>query len=333
MVSGSTSFSLSVSEGEIQSVYERFMELDTDGDGFLSTDDFLSISGLESNPLLMRVISVFDEEFSFFFSPSLLLSFSPSLLLLFFIFGLIVLVRRNSSNPIATLSLSHSLTLTHILEEKMPLDSINSSQFSPSFTHPLSLTQNSNVSLSLSLSLSLLLSLSLRLFFFSKYLLVFSLRTNLSTCVVVFKIFDLNGDGKIEEEELYEVMKLLVGPSLTEQQLHVLCKRTMEDCDHDQDGSINKDEFIKVHRFLFSFILSLSLSLSLFCFVCFVCFVCFLNFPDFLAFVFLFVEVLFVGDGAHRHNQVVHDVLGGKDEGKGKEERDLVGGRRRNHVE
>ena len=49
-----------------------------------------------------------------------------------------------------------------------------------------------------------------------------------------------------------------ISPSLTEQQLRVLCKRTLEDCDHDQDGTLNKEEFVKV------FALSLSPSLSFF---------------------------------------------------------------------
>ena len=59
---------LLVTPRQIQDIYTRFYELDADGDGTLSTDDFLSIRELATNPLVMRVISVFDEKFCSHFS-------------------------------------------------------------------------------------------------------------------------------------------------------------------------------------------------------------------------------------------------------------------------
>ena len=51
-----------MSEAQIKRLYRRFKKLDRDNLGVLSTDDFLSISELAFNPLVMRVISNFDKE-------------------------------------------------------------------------------------------------------------------------------------------------------------------------------------------------------------------------------------------------------------------------------
>eukprot|EP01089_Gocevia_fonbrunei_P007220 TRINITY_DN18298_c0_g1_i1.p1 TRINITY_DN18298_c0_g1~~TRINITY_DN18298_c0_g1_i1.p1 ORF type:complete len:178 (+),score=40.96 TRINITY_DN18298_c0_g1_i1:13-546(+) len=48
------------SEGEIQRLHRHFAKLDADGSGTLTTDEFLSIPELAVNPLLERIISVFD---------------------------------------------------------------------------------------------------------------------------------------------------------------------------------------------------------------------------------------------------------------------------------
>ena len=47
-------------EGEIQKIYKQFVALDADGSGTLTTDEFLSIPELAVNPLLQRIIDVFD---------------------------------------------------------------------------------------------------------------------------------------------------------------------------------------------------------------------------------------------------------------------------------
>lgn len=41
-------------------MYRRFKKLDKDGSGTLTTDEFLSIPEFASNPLLERVIAIFD---------------------------------------------------------------------------------------------------------------------------------------------------------------------------------------------------------------------------------------------------------------------------------
>jgi len=62
------------SEKELKRLHRRFTKLDKDGSGTLTMDEFMEIPELASNPLLERVISIFDSnkdreiEFSEFIS-------------------------------------------------------------------------------------------------------------------------------------------------------------------------------------------------------------------------------------------------------------------------
>ncbi|ODV94803.1 hypothetical protein PACTADRAFT_76410 [Pachysolen tannophilus NRRL Y-2460] len=47
---------------EIDRLRKRFMKLDADRTGTIDKDEFLSIPGIESNPLAPRLIEVFDED-------------------------------------------------------------------------------------------------------------------------------------------------------------------------------------------------------------------------------------------------------------------------------
>ncbi|EFA80957.1 protein phosphatase 2B [Heterostelium album PN500] len=47
-------------EPELKRLYRRFQMLDKDGSGTLTTDEFLSIPDLALNPLLERVLTIFD---------------------------------------------------------------------------------------------------------------------------------------------------------------------------------------------------------------------------------------------------------------------------------
>jgi len=49
------------SEQELLRLHRRFKKLDTDGSGTLTTDEFLNIPELASNPLLERILSIFDK--------------------------------------------------------------------------------------------------------------------------------------------------------------------------------------------------------------------------------------------------------------------------------
>jgi len=49
------------SETELKRLHRRFKKLDTDGSGTLTIDEFMSIPELAVNPLLERVVQIFDE--------------------------------------------------------------------------------------------------------------------------------------------------------------------------------------------------------------------------------------------------------------------------------
>jgi len=53
--------STNFSEEELQKLYRKFRKIDTDGSGTLSKQEFMDIKELQGNPLLERVIDVFDE--------------------------------------------------------------------------------------------------------------------------------------------------------------------------------------------------------------------------------------------------------------------------------
>eukprot|EP00741_Cyanophora_paradoxa_P009416 tig00000144_g9120.t1 len=50
------------SQKEIRRLHRRFKRLDKDNSGDISVDEFLSIPELASNPLVLRVISIFDTD-------------------------------------------------------------------------------------------------------------------------------------------------------------------------------------------------------------------------------------------------------------------------------
>lgn len=50
----------SFSKEQILRLHKRFRKLDTDGNGEISRDEFQSIPGLSANPLLERVLTIFD---------------------------------------------------------------------------------------------------------------------------------------------------------------------------------------------------------------------------------------------------------------------------------
>jgi serine/threonine-protein phosphatase 2B regulatory subunit len=49
------------SEGELKKLYRRFKLLDKDGSGTLTTNEFMSIPDLALNPLLERILQIFDK--------------------------------------------------------------------------------------------------------------------------------------------------------------------------------------------------------------------------------------------------------------------------------
>ncbi len=58
-----------------------------------------------------------------------------------------------------------------------------------------------------------------------------------------FKIYDNDDDGYISNQDLFLVLKMMVGNNLTDIQLHQLVERTIIKADLDKDGKISYTEF------------------------------------------------------------------------------------------
>ncbi len=56
------SLSLSVDADEIKRLGKRFKKLDLDNSGSLSVEEFMSLPELQQNPLVQRVIDIFDTD-------------------------------------------------------------------------------------------------------------------------------------------------------------------------------------------------------------------------------------------------------------------------------
>ncbi|KAH0576407.1 Calcineurin regulatory subunit B [Spironucleus salmonicida] len=59
----------------------------------------------------------------------------------------------------------------------------------------------------------------------------------------VFKVYDKDNDGFINADELFGLLKQIVGYSINDVQLQMLVKGTITDADTDRDGKLNYEEF------------------------------------------------------------------------------------------
>lgn len=58
-----------------------------------------------------------------------------------------------------------------------------------------------------------------------------------------FKIYDIDGDGKISNRDLYQTLQIMVGANLTGVQLQQIVDKTFIEADVDRDGYISFEEF------------------------------------------------------------------------------------------
>eukprot|EP00695_Tsukubamonas_globosa_P001403 TRINITY_DN2422_c0_g1_i1.p1 TRINITY_DN2422_c0_g1~~TRINITY_DN2422_c0_g1_i1.p1 ORF type:complete len:178 (-),score=38.22 TRINITY_DN2422_c0_g1_i1:93-626(-) len=138
---------------EIKRLYKRFKKLDKDGSGTITQDEFLAIPELAVNPLVQRVISVFDEN-------------------------------RD--------------------------ESVNFKEFISALS-------------------------------------VFSPKGEKEAKVrFAFRVYDMDNDGFISNVELFNVLKMMVGSNLTDQQLQQIVDKTLLEADEDKDGKISFAEFEKM---------------------------------------------------------------------------------------
>ncbi|XP_008847435.1 calcineurin B homologous protein 2 [Nannospalax galili] len=60
-----------------------------------------------------------------------------------------------------------------------------------------------------------------------------------------FQLYDLDRDGKISRNEMLQVLRLMVGVQVTDEQLESITDRTVQEADEDGDGAVSFLEFTK----------------------------------------------------------------------------------------
>ncbi|XP_036595615.1 calcineurin B homologous protein 2 isoform X2 [Trichosurus vulpecula] len=60
-----------------------------------------------------------------------------------------------------------------------------------------------------------------------------------------FQLYDLDCDGKISKKEMLQILRLMVGVKVTDEQLEVIAARTVQEADEDGDGALSFAEFAK----------------------------------------------------------------------------------------
>uniref|UniRef100_A0A8C9LEJ8 EF-hand domain-containing protein n=1 Tax=Pavo cristatus TaxID=9049 RepID=A0A8C9LEJ8_PAVCR len=61
-----------------------------------------------------------------------------------------------------------------------------------------------------------------------------------------FRLYDLDKDDKISRDELLQVLRMMVGVNISDEQLGSIADRTIQEADQDGDCAISFAEFVKV---------------------------------------------------------------------------------------
>ncbi|OBS73303.1 hypothetical protein A6R68_12098 [Neotoma lepida] len=60
-----------------------------------------------------------------------------------------------------------------------------------------------------------------------------------------FRLYDLDKDDKISRDELLQVLRMMVGVNISDEQLGSIADRTIQEADQDGDSAISFTEFVK----------------------------------------------------------------------------------------
>jgi len=141
------------SDNELRKLHRRFRLLDKDGSGTLTPDEFLSIPDLALNPLLERVLHIFDQD------------------------------------------QDEQIQFEEFIQTLSTLSDKGSKEAKLKF---------------------------------------------------VFSVYDMDKDGFISNGELFQVLKMMVGSNLTDQQLQQIVDKTIMEGDKDKDQRISFVEFLNM---------------------------------------------------------------------------------------
>jgi len=62
----------------------------------------------------------------------------------------------------------------------------------------------------------------------------------------VFQIYDVHDDGFVDQEELFQVLKMMVTDGISDEQLSFIVEQTIQEADGNGDGKISFDEFCQI---------------------------------------------------------------------------------------
>ncbi|XP_040268756.1 calcineurin B homologous protein 1 isoform X2 [Bufo bufo] len=65
-----------------------------------------------------------------------------------------------------------------------------------------------------------------------------------------FRLYDLDKDDKISRDELLQVLRMMVGVNISDDQLGSIADRTIQEADQNGDCAISFSEFVKVYYFI-----------------------------------------------------------------------------------
>ncbi|XP_062996246.1 calcineurin B homologous protein 2-like [Elgaria multicarinata webbii] len=72
-----------------------------------------------------------------------------------------------------------------------------------------------------------------------------SVNSRLSKLKFAFQLYDQDKDGKISRAEMLQVLRMMIGIQVTDEQLECITDRTVQEADKDGDNAISFEEFAK----------------------------------------------------------------------------------------
>ena len=61
----------------------------------------------------------------------------------------------------------------------------------------------------------------------------------------LFELLDLNESGSFNREDIFDLLEMMMGSKVDEEQLHQIADRMIAEADSNQDGTVNLKEFRK----------------------------------------------------------------------------------------
>ncbi|VAI18878.1 unnamed protein product [Triticum turgidum subsp. durum] len=82
---------------------------------------------------------------------------------------------------------------------------------------------------------------------FVSFLSTFSARASLQQKIeFIFKVYDIDGKGKVSFKDLVEVLRDLTGSSMSEQQREQVLTKVLEEAGYTRDSTLSLEDFVTI---------------------------------------------------------------------------------------